>query len=139
MASLGNIIALAVITTLSLMFTLRRVMCWRLIFGYGIFIDVTLSIGLVIFFKGTVSGAASAALSGLLLATFLTAGKWLFGYRRVKISRYRWQLRWLYKDYPGVLRPVKGKRKAGKPMPNVFAPLGWLWRAFVARQLAYRT
>ena len=95
MATLENIVVLSIITVLAVLFTLRRVMSWRLVFGYALPIDLTFSVVMIMAFKGTVSGAASATLAGLLLGVALTLGKLLIGYERVTLRRcgaisWRW-------------------------------------------------
>jgi len=116
MASLGNIWFLAIVTTLSILFTLRRVISWRLIFGYSVPIDVSMTILMVMVFKGTVSGAASAALAGLLLAVALTLGKAALGCERLALrrcGRFPWQVRWVvYKHDEG--SAARAIRAAGK-------------------------
>lgn len=87
MVSMGHIVLLAVITTMCVLFTLRRVISWRLIFGYAVIFDVTFTVLMIKLFAGSVTGAASATLAGLFLAVALTIGKMLVGYERLAVRR----------------------------------------------------
>lgn len=93
MTGIGHITFLAVIEVLCVLFTLRRIMPWRTIFGYAVVIDVTFTVVMIGLFKGTVSGAASATLAGLFLAVALTVGRLLIGGQQYRISRGRVVLR----------------------------------------------
>ena len=86
MSGVMHITFLAVIEVLCVLFTLRRIMPWRTIFGYAVVIDVTFTIGMIAVFKGTVSGAASATLAGLFLAVSLTLGRILIGGEQYRIK-----------------------------------------------------
>lgn len=87
----------AVITCLAIIITLARVIPMRLIFGYATYIDVFLTVGLLVFMSGTLGGELIATVSGLLLALFLTIGRYVFGYSKVKYLR---RCGFIVIDYP---------------------------------------
>jgi hypothetical protein len=98
-------LASAVITCAAIIITLARVLPMRLIFGYATWIDVTFTFGLLVFMSGTLGGELIATVSGLLLALFLTIGRYVFGYSKVK---YLKRCGWIVIDYPS---PLKRKLK----------------------------
>lgn len=112
MTGITHIVFLALVMTASMLFTLRRVISFRRMFGYSVVIDLSLTILLVALFHGTVSGAASATLSGLFLAIFLTVGRAVAGAERVRRAGGRWV--WVEVQKPlhgpeiGILRGLGG-------------------------------
>lgn len=88
--------------------TLARVMPFRMILGYATYIDVAFSVGMLGFFSGTLTGAMSAVVAGLLLAVTLTLGRKLIGYQRLAFdgdgwrSGYGWARGVIVVDYPPV-------------------------------------
>ena len=103
MTTLDHIAMLAIITCVATLFTLRRVMCFKLIFGYAAVFDVSFTVIMLMVFSGTVSGAASATLAGLLLGVFLTLGRLIHGYRTITVQRAGWRLSVDYRDHPGLV------------------------------------
>lgn len=94
-------LASAVITCAAIIITLARVLPMRLIFGYATWIDVTFTFGLLVFMSGTLGGELIATVSGLLLALFLTVGRYVFGYSKVK---YLKRCGFIVIDYPSPLK-----------------------------------
>lgn len=90
---------LGFIMAASLTVTLRRVMTFRIIFGYATLIDVVFTSLLVWLFHGTLAGMSGAAVAGLVIAVGLSVGKWACGYRRLSFRGRRLH----YVDYPGVV------------------------------------
>lgn len=75
--------------------TLLRVMPLRSVLGYATPVDLGFTGLLVWAFHGTLAGMTGAASGGLILATLLSAGRWLFGYRRPALRRrglFRWRV-----------------------------------------------
>lgn len=71
----------------SLYVTGARVLPIKLILGYATAIDVVFTVCMLGMFAGTLTGAMSAALAGLMLAVSLSVGRWVFGYDRIVLRR----------------------------------------------------
>lgn len=78
-----------VVMVLAIFVTLARVMDLRTVFGYATEIDVAFSLTLLVMFSGTYMGMMAAAFAGLTLAVCLSIGRFLFGYRRFRMVRYK--------------------------------------------------
>jgi hypothetical protein len=103
-------IASACITFLAIVVTMWRVVPMKLIFGYATYVDVTFTIALLMFMHGTLGGELIATLAGLMLALFLTAGRYVFGYSKVRWIKH---VGFTTIDIPSPLkRNVKGKYHA---------------------------
>jgi hypothetical protein len=111
-------LASSVITCLAIMVTLARVVPIKLIFGYATYIDVFFTVGLLLFMHGTLGGELIATCSGLLLALFLTAGRYCYGYSKIKYVK---RCGFITIDYPS---PLSIKLKE-----NINAYKGWDRRA----------
>lgn len=88
--------------------TLARVVPLRMILGYATWVDVGFSVGMLGFFSGTLTGAMSAVVAGLLLAVTLTIGRKLLGYQRLAFdgdgwrSGHGWARGVIVVDYPPI-------------------------------------
>lgn len=82
-----QVLLMGLCTVFALCITLGRVVPLRYILGYASVIDVGFSALLLLFFMGTFKGAMMATVAGLMLAVFLTVGRKLFGYSRVRVHR----------------------------------------------------
>ena len=77
-------IASSVITFIAIVVTMWRVFPMKLIFGYATWVDVSFTLLLLWFMNGTLGGELIATFAGLILALFLTAGRYVFGYSKVR-------------------------------------------------------
>lgn len=77
-------IASSVIMFFAVLLTLKRVLPIRLMLGYAAAVDVSITILLFVAMSGTLGGELIATLTGLLLALFLTAGRYCIGYSKVR-------------------------------------------------------
>jgi hypothetical protein len=100
-------LASAVITCLAILLTLARVIPIKVILGYATYIDVFFTIALLLFMQGTLGGELIATCSGLLLALFLTIGRYCYGYSKIK---YLKRCGFITIDYPSPLS-IKLKEK----------------------------
>lgn len=55
--------------------TLNRVVKWKTILKYATVVDIGFTLGMLGLLSGTLGGAASAILAGLLMAVFLTVSR----------------------------------------------------------------
>lgn len=78
-----------VVMVLAIFVTLARIMDLRTVFGYATEIDIAFSLTLLVMFSGTYMGMMAAAFAGLTLAVCLSIGRFLFGYRRFRMVRYK--------------------------------------------------
>lgn len=97
------VILSGVITTMALLLTLARVLSYKLIFGYATYIDVGFSLLMLVAFAGTLGGSLTAIIAGLCLALFLSAGRWCFGYSKLRYTR---RAGWIVIDYPSTLSKI---------------------------------
>lgn len=106
-----------VVMVLAIFVTLARMMDLRTVFGYATEIDIAFSLTLLVMFSGTYMGMMAAAFAGLTLAICLSLGRFLFGYRRFRVVRY--------------------KRKIG--VAKVYTPPSWrdYTEARIAKWIAY--
>lgn len=77
-------IASAVITFFALVLFLHRFVSMRLLFGYAAFVDVFFTVLLFVVMSGTLGGELIATTAGLILALFLTVGRYVYGYSKVR-------------------------------------------------------
>ena len=78
-----------VVMVLAIFVTMARIMDLRTVFGYATEIDIVFSLALLVMFSGTYMGMMAAAFAGLTLAVCLSIGRFLFGYRRFRMVRYK--------------------------------------------------
>lgn len=105
-------LASSVIVCAAIIITLARVLPVKLMLGYATYIDVFFTIALVFFMSGTLGGELIAASAGLLLALFLTVGRYVFGYSKVK---YLKRCGFIVIDYPSpFIKKLKEKTNAYK-------------------------
>jgi hypothetical protein len=84
----------------------------KLLLGYATYIDVMFTIILLMFMSGTLGGEMIATLSGLLLALFFTAARYIFGHSKL---RYLRMAGWIVIDFPSPMQTrVKDKFNAYK-------------------------
>lgn len=110
----------AAVTVAALLVTMARVVPFKIILGYATAIDILFSVIMLAFFSGSVTGAFSAVLAGLMLAVFLTVSRKLFGYQRmnfVKASMFTYKVGIV--DTPSIWA-THGEYLAGK-----FKDFGW--------------
>lgn len=87
----------------ALLATLRRVMPFRIMFGYAVWIDLLFTMTMVNMFIGTFVGLFAAVLAGLILTVVLWIGKLVIGYERLALRRQDGRLRVEVTRYPGWL------------------------------------
>lgn len=92
-----------ILTVCSLLAFVARIIPLKLFFGYATYIDVTFTILMFVVFHGTLGGAMTATAGGLFLSGVLTAGRYVFGYSRVK---YLKRCGFIVIDYPSKIKPV---------------------------------
>lgn len=90
----------------SLYVTGARVLSPRFILGYATAVDVVFTLGMLVLFRGSVTGLMSATLAGLLLAISLSAGRYLFGYKRLRIVRYKHRVGIAVVETPGKMEEI---------------------------------
>lgn len=90
-----------ILTVVSLLAFVARIIPMKLFFGYATYIDVTFTVLMFIIFEGTLGGALTATAGGLFLSAVLTAGRYVFGYSRVKYLR---RCGFIMIDYPPKLK-----------------------------------
>lgn len=72
----------------ALLTTLSRAIGWRRVLGYATVIDVVATVLIMVTFSGSTAGLAAGAAAGLILSVILTAGQYIFGYDRVKMTMH---------------------------------------------------
>jgi len=90
----------AFVTVLAVLITIQRIIPLRYMLGYAVVIDVCFSGGMLYMFMGTFTGVFSATIAGLMLACFLTAGRYCFGYSHLTLRMKRGRLVLKRIDYP---------------------------------------
>ena len=74
---LTTTIMMSVATVAAFLITLSRVIGWRRVFRYGTLIDVAFTLTALVVFGDTLTGALIAVVSGLLMALFISAARWI--------------------------------------------------------------
>jgi hypothetical protein len=103
-------IASSFIMFFAVVLTLHRFASIKLMFGYAAAVDVSITVLLFVAMNGTLGGELIATLAGLLLALFLTIGRYCFGYSKIRWIKH---IGFTVIDIPSPLkRNVKGKYHA---------------------------
>lgn len=67
------IVSMSAVSVAACLVTLSRVVGWRRILRHATVVDVAFTVGLAMFLAGTMTGALTAVLAGLMMALVLTA------------------------------------------------------------------
>jgi hypothetical protein len=64
------------------------------VIGYDLYVDITFTVALLMYFQGTYNGALVATAAGLFLSILLRITRYFFGYKRFRLWDGRMQ--WVY-------------------------------------------
>lgn len=127
MDGLGMILFAGLLVGLGLMSHALKLGVRRLA-GYDIYVDVSLSFGLVLMFHGTFSGMMIASIGGLIISGMLRLIRWTVGYQKLGWYKVPYKLvpffkpvtlpRLVWFDYPPLRLVPQGQtqKSARKPI-----------------------
>lgn len=102
--SLTIILAMSVASVAAVLLTASRVFGFNRVVRYGVLVDVVFTAGALVVFAGTITGTLVAVLSGLLMALFLSAMKWVSAAttpkQRSKGEEFNSKGEWVYNTAP---------------------------------------
>lgn len=98
-----------VFTVVSVVLLCARVFPVKLIFGYASLFDVSFHIAMVVVFVGTLGGAITAVIGGVMMSAILTLGRYVFGYSKVRWIKH---CGFVVIDFPSpLMQQIKGNIK----------------------------
>lgn len=75
--TLTLILVMAAASVAACLFTGARLVGWRFILRHATTVDVAFTVGAVFMLAGSITGMLIGILSGLMMAAFLTAARWV--------------------------------------------------------------